>query len=202
MKAFRGQEMTHTLAEDLFIGWLGDKQWSWKVVCGKSAAYDCFPCQYQLFYRGKAKNTMWYDPVFKVFTLDGKECWRRRHYRMKRAPVPGTFFFSVLDNGVTSNEFWRIVYVKEDLSWGLFYYAGAAAAAGLSYTGAVLVSSEGQWPSEEDMPDLQAALEKCGIKVWELFRVNNSCELCQGAPIDIPQEWVDEMPQAPLVLHQ
>lgn len=33
--------------------------------------------------------------------------WRRRHYRVRRAERPGTFFFSVLDNGVISNEFWR-----------------------------------------------------------------------------------------------
>jgi hypothetical protein len=44
--------------------------------------------------------------------------------------VPGTFFFSVLDNGVTSLEFWRIVDVAEDLSWAVFYYSGAASAAG------------------------------------------------------------------------
>ena len=45
---------------------------------------------------------MWYDPIFKVKTLDGKEVWRRRHYRVRRAEVPGTFNYSVLDNGVTS----------------------------------------------------------------------------------------------------
>ena len=45
---------------------------------------------------------MWYDPVFKVVTLDGREVWRRRHYRVKRADRVGTFYFSVLDNGVTS----------------------------------------------------------------------------------------------------
>ena len=65
------------------------------------AAYDFFPCQYQLWYRTRGK-AMWYDPIFKVITLDGRETWRRRHYKVRRADVPGTFFFSVLDNGVTS----------------------------------------------------------------------------------------------------
>ena len=41
-------------------------QWSWRVVAGQNAAYDQFPCQYQIFYRGKARGTMWYDPVFTV----------------------------------------------------------------------------------------------------------------------------------------
>ena len=35
----------------------------------------------------------------QVKTLDGRTVWRRRHYRVKRGKVPGTFFFSVLDNG-------------------------------------------------------------------------------------------------------
>lgn len=65
------------------------------------AAYDMFPCQTQLWYREKG-NRMWYDPVFKVITLDGREVWRRRHYRVKRAEQVGTFYFTVLDSGVTS----------------------------------------------------------------------------------------------------
>ena len=55
--------------------------------------------------------------------------------------VPGTFHFSVLDNGVTSSEFWRIADCADDLSWALFYYAGAASVVGLTYRGAVLVRS-------------------------------------------------------------
>ena len=30
------------------------------------APADQFPCQFQLFYRGKARRSMWYDPVFRV----------------------------------------------------------------------------------------------------------------------------------------
>lgn len=46
------------------------------------------------------------------------QVWRRRHYRVKSAATPGTFRFSVLDNGVVSNEYWRIIDVTDDLSWG------------------------------------------------------------------------------------
>ncbi|CAN0486591.1 unnamed protein product, partial [Scytosiphon promiscuus] len=61
--------------------------------------------------------------------------WRRRHYRVKSAATPGTFRFSVLDNGVVSTEYWRIIDVPDDLSWGVFDYAGAATAAGRSDPG-------------------------------------------------------------------
>ena len=75
----------------------------------------------------------------QVQTLDGKTVWRRRHYRVRRAKQPGTFFFSVLDNGVISKEYWRIVHAAEDLSWALFYYAGAASVVGQAYRGVLCV---------------------------------------------------------------
>ncbi len=39
--------------------------------------------------------------VFKVKTLQGPVVWRRRRYRVRRGKVPGTWYFTVLDNGVT-----------------------------------------------------------------------------------------------------
>lgn len=192
LQTFRGEELTHESAEDLFIGWLGRPnpaglpfEYSWRVVAGQNAAYDQFPCQYQMFYRGQARGSMWYDPVFQVETLGGQLVWRRRHYRVKRDIVPGTFYFTVLDNGVISKEFWRIVYVKDDLSWGLFYYSGAAAAAGQSYTGAILVTQDGMWPPESEAAHINAALDRCGIKVWELYRVKNAG--CSNPPLGVPK---------------
>lgn len=185
MTHFRGQPLTHHQAEDLFIGWLGKKKWSWRVVAGQNVAYDQFPCQYQLYYRGKARNSLWYDPVFQVITLDGKTVWRRRHYRVRRAEQPGTFHFSVLDNGVISKEFWRIVHVTEDLSWGLFYYAGAASVVGQAYRGAVLVTPDGKWPAPDQEDALVDALQKCGIKRWELYKVDNSSTA--AAPLTVPE---------------
>ena len=184
MAKFRGGDLCHETAEDLFVGWLGCLDWSWRVVAGQNPAYDQFPCQYQLFYRGKAKGSFWYEPVFQVKTLEGKVVWRRRRYRVKRGKVPGTFYFSVLDNGVVSNEFWTIVDVPDDLSWGLFHYNGAARAAGQSYSGAVLVSPDGAYPNEKESRRLLSALEECGIKEWEMFTVNNSS--CRDPPLGIP----------------
>lgn len=185
MAKFRGKDLSHETAEDLFVGWLGSLDWSWRVVAGQNPAYDQFPCQYQLFYRGKAKGSFWYEPVFKVRTLEGQMVWRRRKYRVKRDKIPGTFYFTVLDNGVVSKEFWTIVDVSDDFSWGLFHYHGAARVAGQSYTGAVLVSPNGAYPSETQRSRLVAALDKCGIKEWELFTVDNSS--CQDPPLGIPE---------------
>ena len=42
----------------------------------------------------------------QVRKFDGEEVWRRRHYRVRRDTAPGAFKFSVLDNGVVSNENW------------------------------------------------------------------------------------------------
>ncbi|KAJ0098182.1 hypothetical protein Patl1_27629 [Pistacia atlantica] len=185
MAKFRGKDLSHKTAEDLFVGWLGSLDWSWRVVAGQNPAYDQFPCQYQLFYRGKAKGSFWYEPVFQVRTLEGRLVWRRRKYRVKRDKIPGTFYFTVLDNGVVSKEFWTIVYVSDDFSWGLFHYHGAARVAGQSYTGAVLVSPNGAYPNETERIRLVTALDKCGIKEWELFTVDN-CS-CQDPPLGIPE---------------
>ncbi|XP_047956649.1 uncharacterized protein LOC125202312 [Salvia hispanica] len=186
MERFRGLELDHETAEDLFVGWLGRLEWSWRVVAGQNPAYDQFPCQYQLFYRGKAKGSFWYEPVFQVRTLDGDLVWRRRRYRVKRGMRPGTFYFSVLDNGVVSNETWTIVDVADDLGWGLFHYHGAARVAGQSYTGAVLVSPTGAYPDESQLGKVGSALEKCSIKEWEVFDVDN-CS-CENPPLDLPED--------------
>ncbi|GJU38930.1 violaxanthin de-epoxidase, chloroplastic [Tanacetum coccineum] len=160
MVKFQEKILSHEIAEDLFVGWLGNLDWRWRVVAGQNPAYNQFPCQYQLFYRGKAKGSFWYEPVFQVKTLDGKFVWRRRKYRVKRRKVTGTFYFSVLDNGVVSNEYWTTVDVSEDFSWGLFHYSGAARVAGQSYTGAVLVSPNGEYPNETEKKRLVSALDR------------------------------------------
>jgi len=182
---FRGEPLDHALAERLFEGHLGDLvdparrlPWSWRVVAGQNPAYDHFACQFQLYYRdAKARGVFWYDPVFRV-DLDGERepVWRRRHYRVRRRRnSPGTFDLSVLDNGVTSNEWWRIVAADEGpgLEWALFFYSGAAQAAGLAYSGAILVSHDGNWPSDAAMPAVEDALRAAGMYLWELYPVKN-----------------------------
>ena len=185
LRYFRGQPLSNALARDMLVGWLAntgsslveseDEQFSWRVFAGKNAAYDYFPCQYQLFYPGKARNSFWYQPIFKVKTLDGLEKWRERLYRVRELSVPGTYRFSVLDNGVTSLEDWTILDCHEKLTWCVFYYRGAAAKAGLSYSGAILASRDGMWPKDgESLQRIQTVLRTAGIELWELSTVDNS----------------------------
>ncbi len=62
-----------------------------------------------------------YHGVMQVKTLDGRMVWRRRHYRVRRAKQPGTFNFSVLDNGVISKEYWRSASISWEGSQPLSY---------------------------------------------------------------------------------
>lgn len=194
LSTFRGKPLDTTTAEDILIGHLSGVKnpllppgavttpWSWKVVCGVNPAYDYFSDQHQIFYRDEARQSvMWYDPVFKVVTLDDEEVWRRRHYRVrnKKNTGPGTFSFTVLDNGVLSDEFWRILDVAEDLSWAVLYYSGAASAAGTSYSGALVCTQDGTWPKMSGPEDpiykrIQRALAQGGITMYELFCVKQS----------------------------
>ena len=58
-------------------------------MAGQNAAYDQFPCQYQIFYRGKARNSMWYDPVFQVSALNPASLSRRERSNQSRAGDEG-----------------------------------------------------------------------------------------------------------------
>jgi hypothetical protein len=75
--------------------------------------------------------------------------------------------------------------MNDDLSWGLFYYSGAASAAGQAYTGAIIVTPDGHWPAPSEHERLSSALNKCGIKEWEMYKVNNAS--CEGPPLGIPE---------------
>jgi len=192
MSEYRGNPLTHEGAEDLLMGWLrgappADEPFSRRVFGGKNAAYDSFPCQFQLFFRGKARNSFWYQPIFKVLTLGGGEVWRDRLYRVRRGTTPGSFHLSVLDNGVVSLEHWRVLDCDEGLEWCAFYYSGAAGAAGLSYTGAILTSRNGEWPENPAARSrIYRALDRAGIKPWELTSVDNSrCENPPLVPADV-----------------
>ena len=95
-----GEPLTFEAASAILIGHLDEsaglvsvkpkRDVSWKVACGANVAYDQFSDQNQLFYPGKGKTTdLWYDPVFKVKTLDGRSVWAKRHYKVRRGEVPG-----------------------------------------------------------------------------------------------------------------
>lgn len=185
LSSFRGKEMTKDIAKGIMIGHLegcgdaaleGSKEIdvSWKVTCGANVAYDQFPSQNQLFYPSAKGDSMWYDPVFRVETIDKRNVWCKRHYRVRNEKVPGTFRFSVLDNGITSDEFWTIVDCAEDLSWVVFHYAGAAGAVGQRYIGGLLCTLDGTLPPDSELEKIWDVLRSAEIEPWELFVVDNN----------------------------
>ena len=178
---WRGKKLTVQDGKDILVGHLDDPSapdgsmgldTSWIVAAGANVAYDQFPSQNQIFYP-QGSSTMWYDPVFRVETLDGRHVWCHRHYRVRPQKLPGTFRFSVLDNGVTSDEYWNIIGAADDLSWVCFHYAGAAAAVGQQYLGGLVCTPDGSMPKESELPVIWRCLRSAGIEPWELSVVNN-----------------------------
>lgn len=73
----------------------------------------------------------------------------------------------------------------EDLSWAVFYYSGAASAAGITYRGALICTVSGHLPQDDDVnARVDAALQACGIRRWEMFTVKN--DACSDAPLSVP----------------
>ena len=156
---WNGAALDAAAARQIFVGHLDHAEahassqrlaHSWKIVCGANPAYDAFPAQHQIFYPStKSATSLWYDPVFKVETLDGRQVWTKRHYRCTPREVAadlrgddgashGAWTLSTLDNGVISKEHWTTVDAADDLSWAIFHYSGAASVVGQSYRRAAL----------------------------------------------------------------
>jgi VDE lipocalin domain len=182
IQTWRGQKVSDDDGRALLVGHLDDTAApsgslrlpiSWKVACGANVAYDQFPSQNQIFYPAVRGRDMWYDPVFRVETLDGRNVWCKRHYKVRPGPEAATFRLSVLDNGVTSDEFWTIVGAADDLSWIVFHYAGAAKVVGLRYLGGLLCTPGGSMPHSSQLPVIWEVLQSAGIQPWELYMVDN-----------------------------
>mmetsp|Transcript_16677 Transcript_16677/g.53278 ORF Transcript_16677/g.53278 Transcript_16677/m.53278 type:complete len:531 (-) Transcript_16677:131-1723(-) len=195
LRRWRGAPVDAAAARQLFIGHFDCDEaaveeahrlpWSWKIVCGANPAYDAFPAQHQIFYPSqKSASALWYDPVFKVETLDGRQVWTKRHYRCSPRPVAadlaqedgssaGAWTLTTLDNGVLSREHWTTVDAADDLSWAIFHYSGCASVVGQSYLGALLCSPDGRWPEAAkggaELERIRAAFRVCGIELFELY---------------------------------
>jgi hypothetical protein len=195
VSTWRNKPLTEEDARSILVGHLDDdtapegslrKDVSWEVAFGANVAYDQFPSQNQLFYPAARGRDMWYDPVFRVQTLDGKNVWCKRHYKVRPGTVAGTFRLSVLDNGITSNEFWTIAGVADDLSWVVFHYAGAAGAVGQRYLGGLLCTPDGAPPPESQQEEIYKTFQSAGIQPWDLYKVDNDPNsagaIAAGAP--------------------
>jgi len=159
---------------------------SWMVACGANVAYNQFPSQHQIFYpltsSSSSSSTMsynlknlWYDPIFHVETLDGQHVWCTHHYHIRAQSQAGNFCFSVLDNGITSDEYWSIVGGTNDLLWVCFHYASATKVVGQQYISGLVCTVTGALPPTKQWPVIQQCLQLVGIELWELMVVNNDC---------------------------
>jgi hypothetical protein len=184
LTTFRNQPLTEEMGRALLVGHLSNEgtalsgnlqlNVSWMVAGGANVAYDQFPNQHQLFYPVAKGRDMWYDPYFRVITLDGRHIWCQRHYKVRPGTSPGTFRLSTSDNGVTSDEQWTILGVADDLSWLLIHYAGAAKAVGLQYMGGLLCTPDGTLPhNSTELNRIWQCFQKAGIQPWELTMVDN-----------------------------
>ena len=176
---FQGKRVGVEMAWKIMEGhWsMSPSSCSWRPVLGQNPAYDYFPCQFNSWYRDPRGNRGWYDPVFKVVTLDGREVWRKRHYRVLPGDVPGSFNLSTEDNGISLREYWRIVDADDDLAWAVLHYAGAAPSVGQSYTGSLLVSRDGRLPEDIPSARIAAAFQKAGVAKFELYAIHQDEEL-------------------------
>ena len=187
LSSFRGKVLNHDMAWEIMEGhWsLDAESCSWRPVLGQNPAYDYFPCQYNTWYRDPRGNRGWYDPVFKVITLDGREVWRKRHYRVLLGNVPGSFQLSTEDNGISLREFWRIVDADDALTWAVFHYAGAAKSVGQSYTGSLLVTKDGLVPTcrSGQAERIRKAFEKAQVAPFELYAIQQDQDFDAMAPL-------------------
>jgi len=203
LSIFRGAPLTHEIAEDILVGHYdpehGHKH-SWLVAAGSNPAYEQFALQYQLWYKGSARRSFWYHPTFLVEALDGQKIWRSRDYRVRRAGPPGLWDFSVLDNGIISEERWHLLGADDDLEWLVLFYLGAARKAGLSYRGCLVLTRDGQMPeSEAAAQGVKAAVARAGMKPWELEATNNpAVDPSNPPPLIAPET----QPASPLLLVQ
>lgn len=183
MATFQGSPLDHEIAWKIMEGHWIESPCSWRPVLGQNPAYDYFPSQYNSWYRDPKGNRGWYDPVFKVITLDGREVWRKRHYRVLLGDLPGSFRLSTEDNGISLREFWRIVDCAEDLSWAVVHYAGAARSVGQSYTGSLLLSRDGNVPPKAPKERIRKAFEKAGVAAFELYAITQDQHFDPTAPL-------------------
>jgi len=200
IETFRGRPVTHEIAEGVLVGHFNpaaDHRHSWLVAAGSNPAYEQFALQYQLWYKGTARGSFWYHPTFLVESLDGRKLWRTRDYRVRRKDVPGVWDFSVLDNGIISEERWHLLAADDDLRWCVLFYIGAARRAGLSYRGCLILTQDGQMPKGEDTAAVNAAVARAGMQPWEL-------EVTSNPPIDPanppPLIAPETQPAAPLLM--
>lgn len=58
----------------------------------------------------------------------------------------------------------------------------------VTFQGAVFVTPDGEWPAQKHLPRITAAMDSAGIKMWELYGVDQTCCCASEAPLEIAPE--------------
>jgi len=182
MKLYRGTPMTKEVARNILMR--GTQQrGDWVVAKGKSAAYDCFDCQF-LYWGYKADKSMYYQADYKIQKSNGGTRWNTAVYIASEwEDAIGRFSMNASNyGGLAHEEDWRLLAADESETpqWIAMYYCGAAPGVGEAYEGAFILTSDGSLPTDANaIAAINAVYEKAGITLE--CKTDNSN--CTGHPV-------------------
>lgn len=161
---YRGQNLTKDLARHLLMRGTNQRG-DWLVAMGKSPAFDCFDCQY--FYWGyKPDQTMYYHADYKIHKSNNQTRWQSSEQSANEwNDTAGRYsLIASNDHGLFREDDWRMLAVDElnDLpAWIALYYCGGAPGVANSYEGAMVLTADGEVPTD---PKVVTAIEAVFMK--------------------------------------
>jgi len=182
MKEYRGAPLTKEVARNILMRGTQSRG-DWIVAKGKSAAYDCFDCQF-LYWGYKADKSMYYQADYKIHKSNGGVRWNTAVYVASEwKDALGRFSMNASNyGGLEHEEDWRLLGADESDSpqWIAMYYCGAAAGVGEAYEGAFILTPDGNLPTDaKSVAALDAIYKKAGITLE--CKTDNSN--CTGHPV-------------------
>jgi hypothetical protein len=178
---YRGAPLTTEVARNILMRGT-HKRGDWIVAKGQSAAYDCFDCQY-LYWGYKPDNTMYYSANYKIHKSNGESRWNTANYvAAEWQGALGRYSMNASNyGGLEHEEDWRLLGADESdvPKWAVMYYCGAAAGVGEAYSGAFILTPDGNLPTDaKSMTVINSVLEKNGLTLK--CKTDNSN--CTGHP--------------------
>jgi len=182
MVTYRGQPLTTDVARHLLMrgsNYRGD----WFVALGKSPAFDCFDCQY--FYWGYTPDqAMYYHADYKIRKSNNDTRWQSSDFVASEWPdMVGRYNLTAAkDHGLFLQEDWRMVAADESGSppaWVAMYYCGGAPGVANAYEGALVLTPDGQAPTD---PKAKALIDAVFVKANITLKCDTDNSNCTGHP--------------------
>merc|ERR1719424_1977601 len=97
LATYRGKPLTKEVSRDIILR--GSNRGDWIVTRGRSAAYDCFDCQY-LYWTQNQDLSMNYVANYKIHRSDGGIRWNDCNYTATEwNQTEGRYFMHAADYG-------------------------------------------------------------------------------------------------------